>query len=228
MRVLQATEIEDVVCQIGVNVAPFFGTLLGLVRQGSSIEGDNDLDFCIPEESLREATFNLRENGWLEIRSIADSNGQVWLRTFQAPYGSDIVVDLYVFSKSEDKLVFRQHWLVENIEDPSEYLLVPSKQVEWLFEVSIKNVTLLGADPKVDALLCFLYSDCWRSPARKWIDYVVQVRDGIPEYHFVRPWLKIWRRAAFVVEGWLSGNPTMSFTFKRLISFAQRMGFPRY
>lgn len=185
---------------------PFFGTLLGIVRDRGFIRGDDDLDFAIPLDQLEIFLERLSDGGVVAIREQTQTRSDgirgVVRLDCEAIGVSKIRVDLYPFEVREGKAVFTQHWLAD-IEDPTTYLHVPLE----LMPASHQFLDVDRVPEEMELTLAFLYGRDWRIPQRKYVDYTVSISGGRPEYSRVPIAFRPLRQASL----WASRLPADNF-----------------
>lgn len=91
----------------GIHAFPAFGTLLGIVREGSLLPFDKDLDFGLPLSEMQRACSCLQKNGWKET---GNSFGMINPRALHHEE-LDISLDLFGFIvRGESKLPSTGFW----------------------------------------------------------------------------------------------------------------------
>ena len=158
----------------------FFGTLLGLVRDGDVIAGDDDVDLYVHEKDRDRALSVLSGNGVTIERDVFPNTTPYFTQCI-VPHG-DLCsyVDLYFFEADagHDQIVERWNFLGRP-EDPERTLHTPQALVYPLQPRRFFGHALnLPARP--EAVCAHLYGDDWRTPKAKGVDYKIAIQDNTP------------------------------------------------
>ncbi len=168
----------------GLGCAPFFGTALGLARNGNVIDGDDDIDLTCEVEVLDAATKIIQDNFSVALMvDMIDPISRAGARSFVLRFSDGLIhLDLYTFIILQGSHIFPVHWRDQRGE-PDKWLHVPSK-----LAVAFRGWGQKKFGPQDQcqmAKLCeFLYGPQWRTPLRKNIDYIHSVDQGTPK---IRP-----------------------------------------
>lgn len=139
----------------GVEYWVDFGTLLGLVRNGKPIIGDNDVDICVTNtpinhERIREALTHLSKK--------YTTTGLLHWNAYRI-IGRWTHVDIYISKTMGDRLV------IPDSEPIPSHLVFPLQQRELL----IKGILLPVSLPNnIHSVLDFRYGSDHMTPKRKW------------------------------------------------------------
>lgn len=183
-HVLQAGLLEIARPAKESGMIPFFGTLLGLVRDGGAIEGDDDLDFICPLDQVKTNAerLALAYDGQIRFGGFLDSSPYVATIRL-APAGKPITFDIFGYLEDGEHLVLPANWF--NIEGSNKHhLKLPSKLLFPLTEVNISGGQFLfPCSP--EETLAFLYGPKWQQPLSKGVHYSTKLIDGVPSvvYH---------------------------------------------
>jgi len=171
--------VAELLNRSGINWCVFFGTLLGLVRDGDVIKGDDDIDIYVPLEersalieALHREGFEWRQDPpnhseyFMQIKREVD--GEVGLIDFYFPDGAVLpgfLVDRWNFSASTAS--------------PKKFMHVPEGlvlpfQTCRLFDSNIR----FPAQP-IEAVE-WLYGETWRTPISKESKYRMTMVHNTP------------------------------------------------
>ena len=158
----------------------FFGTLLGLTRDGKPIDGDDDVDFYV------------NKNDYLSVRKLLNSIG-LKINYSEWPNHTDnfiqasgllenieIRVDFYFFDSDADENFLIEKW--NFAAQPNNHKLILKIPKPLIYPIVKKSY--LGNDicvPKHSDIICeFLYGIDWKIPKKKGVDYKVAIVGGRP------------------------------------------------
>jgi len=170
-RLLQKNKIEHFV---------FFGTLLGLTRDHSTIAGDDDVDFYVNKRFFGSVAKIIQDLG-VVIDSSKHPNESEWFLQVKTNIDNlDIQVDFYFYDTVSNKDYLLEYWnFPGRPSDINNVLKVPK-----VFVFPIRPTTYRGQEvniPNLPELICeFLYGINWRIPMRKKLDYVATTIGGRP------------------------------------------------
>lgn len=191
-------------------VVPFFGTLLGLARNGAPIDGDDDLDFATDTVRLRKISEAIKDDPKCKKIKIIESRVGLAHLSFEFDLENSraVQVDIFGYKCQEDVVVFPVHWRDEN-EDEKLWLRVPTsiKAIEAMLSRDANTGDSLHLHEDVDELLQYLYGDMWRTPLRKNVDYRVDMLEGKPTYTLYKPLKRLQRSKTYAVLVWLENHP---------------------
>lgn len=178
---------------------PFFGTLLGLAREGKPINGDDDVDLYLEDSCFHSVKQLLLAHPGVEIEHVDDNSPYLQIR-FDS--NRDVPVDLYFFRVIGVHLV--EKWNFAGLPNMRPlWMKTPSELIFPLREISLgedKFPVCLPNQP--EALLSFLYGKKWHLPRRKGADYFTLVLFGRP-WIFEGPLARIGIRVSRLL--WTSG-----------------------
>lgn len=143
------------------NVFPFFGTLLGIVRDGDIIEGDDDVDFYANVIFREEINDALSKAGFEIKNDFTDQACKYFTQAFRQIEGISTYVDIYFYEKNEELDYIIDRWNFMGHYNIPECWLNIKKNI--LFPLRTHN--FLGVDiliPNKPRKCCkFLYGQDW-------------------------------------------------------------------
>ena len=159
---------------------PFFGSLLGLVRDNGPIVGDDDVDIYVNKKDFTiiksiikdfgfEIDFGLRPNQTehlLQVKGILD--------------GKYHRIDFYFYDDESDPYFIQERWNFPGIPtDIKNVLRIPKPLIFPLKQIDYENIPI--SIPHSPEILCeFLYGVNWRTPQKKGMDYKIVMLGGRP------------------------------------------------
>lgn len=143
---------------------PFYGSLLGLIREGAPIEGDDDVDFLIESSKFGEVLTMLSNDPSCEILLEYSSGPFLQFKIKECP---NVPIDLYGFYFSKDGTKVSEDWNFNGVlMKPFFSLTFPKKLL-----LPLTRREILGSEywlPRESEELCRrLYGRSWRTPQLK-------------------------------------------------------------
>lgn len=183
-RVLQRCfdEISEIITPIGC--FPFFGTLLGLSRNGLMIQGDDDIDFACDSTLLDTAVEAVRSNfNVISQLDIVDGGTGAGAFSLILQFDGNLIhLDLYSFLSDDNFCTFPVHWTDQrNVSE--NWLTVPKQLMDACSNYSLMR-SLQFKTKELEELCKYLYGTRWTEPLRKNIDYIHTLEGGVPN---IRP-----------------------------------------
>ena len=156
----------------------FYGTLLGMERNNTIIEGDDDIDILIDINDKNQVLSLIKKNDDLKINE--NNSNKYFLQLNKKTNNILSCIDLY-FYINEDKndYIIEKHNFLSFIENPNysihipKDLIFPLKYSQMFKEVKVPN--------KPDRLCEYLYGPSWKSPLRKNSGYRMEIIDNKPK-----------------------------------------------
>lgn len=140
--------------EAGIKFSLIFGSLLGAVREGKSIKGDEDIDICVWDEKyLRDNLFSLNEKGLKLCRVIPE-------RVYSFRLNMSCYIDVYIISELRGIMSLPWRWYcvgIMGLETPRRFLSGWS-EIEFFGEKCT-------CPEKPERLLKFWYGSDWRIPS---------------------------------------------------------------
>jgi hypothetical protein len=157
----------------------FYGTLVGVMRDGKPVEGDDDIDIMVPAKYREQilALFLSDNTSDLEYDESRVIN--------QTPYFSQILmkiytvsvpIDFYFFDRSDTHVVDK--WSQSAWSRGITPLSIPIELIYPLKSVSVGNA-ILNVPRYPEACCEFIYGSEWRIPKSKWFHYETYLEDGV-------------------------------------------------
>ncbi len=178
---LALTQFSQALQRENIEHFVFFGTLLGLTRDGKPIAGDSDVDFYVNKKDF-QVLCNVLTSSGVEMDF---ENNPYHTKHFINISGTlneteEISVDFYIYDATTDNNFLLERWnFAAQPDDEASVLKIPKPLV---YPIEIK--TYLGqniAVPQCAEIICeFLYGINWRIPQRKGIDYGIVMMGGRP------------------------------------------------
>jgi len=145
----------------------FYGTLLGIEREGNLIEGDDDIDIFINIKHRDELLRRLKGCSLEFSSNIFPNNSKYFTQVFRCSAGFNSAIDFYFYTIDENKncLVDRFNFF-GRVDDKKFHLHVPTSLVFPLRENDQMGFTVFTPD-KVPELLTYVYGKNWITPLKR-------------------------------------------------------------
>ncbi|MCA8833514.1 MAG: LicD family protein, partial [Proteobacteria bacterium] len=161
----------------GIEHFVFFGTLLGLVRDGDIIPHDDDVDFYVPIEQ-RAAVIERLKTTDFSIGLNTDGKPEQPLCTVRAYKfidGMELDIDFYLYQSNPETDCIIERWNISGKPDNKDtHLHIPKSMI-----FPLKTQRFFDCDIAMPAKgedLCeFLYGKDWRTPLRKYTEYIPEI-----------------------------------------------------
>jgi hypothetical protein len=170
---------------------PFFGTALGIIRNGSVLPQDDDVDFILPFSSRKKLIDKLVQESSIRFKLVTD-----WIvQTSFTESREEILLDFYFFWDEGPDV--RLPWNFYGTPwRPETHLLVPKRILSELVTSSSGNFVASG-----DSIARYLYGDRWTEPMTKGIDYEIRLMKNRPRYIYPGPIGRFARKRVLNLEG---------------------------
>jgi hypothetical protein len=157
----------------------FFGTLLGLTRDGRPIDNDDDVDLYVNKrhfdtilEIIRSLEFNI------DLKK-KPNNTKSFLQAYGLLDEHLVRVDFYFYDNMSEKNYLVEHWnFAGKPFDKSRTLRIPKSLVYPLDKIQFQDFTI-SAPQQMEVICEFLYGQDWKTPRAR-SEYRVEVIGGRP------------------------------------------------
>lgn len=144
----------------------FFGTLLGLERDGDLIEGDDDIDFYVPMRERENLISKLADYGLSVKCDEAPNDTPYFLQARREIAGIEVLADFYLFEEIANEFLVDRWNFSGNVSYLDMSLHIPKKLIYPLQKREFfgQQVSL----PNRTRELCeFLYGSTWKQKLQK-------------------------------------------------------------
>jgi hypothetical protein len=156
---------------------PFFGTALGIIRNGTVLPEDDDVDFILPATNRQNLLSYLESD-----RTVTFTFFTEWIVQVSLQIEHEIVlIDFYFYWDEGD-----------DIRLPWNFYGTPWRQKTHLYVPKVLLSELIyepgvGFISKGNTLASYLYGKKWNTPLRKLIDYEINLKGNRPSYIYPGP-----------------------------------------
>jgi len=150
----------------------FFGTLLGIVRFKSPIQGDDDIDFLINKKDFSKLKKIMNENKFAIVKEDADYIGFNKVSLSEAH-----TIDFYGFDIDEEFIWLNKTFYANCLIKLDRHKLKIPQDI--IFETYTNNLNLkIPKHPK--KVLEYIYGEKWEIDLKKNIEYFIYFKKNIP------------------------------------------------
>jgi hypothetical protein len=164
----------------GVEHAVFFGTLLGLVREGRLVEYDDDIDIYVNSRHREEVVSRLFNLGYEIDFSSFPNKTKYFLQFSRAIDGLEGYIDIYFYDKDTDEEFIWDYWSwFGQAESPQTYLKVKKELFFPIRTMEFFGVTINVPNEK-NQIVEYLYGKHWNQPLKKGTEYKIKLINNKP------------------------------------------------
>ncbi len=156
----------------------FYGTLLGIVREGKILKNDDDIDILV---DIKNKTKVLKKIKNLKLFKINKKvSNKYFIQLIRVIENSKTFVDLYFYINNPNKTyLVEKHNFLSSIKLKTHFLHIPKKMV---FPIKEKKGYRDIHFPNKQKILCkFLYGQNWKKPLKKNFDYRMEIINHKPK-----------------------------------------------
>ena len=185
----------------GIEHCVFFGTLLGLIRDGRLIEGDDDVDIYVASHERDRVITRLEEAGLAVDLEYEENTTPHFLQVRRHVAGETGLLDFYFVEVIPERQIVLDRWnFMGRPEKENTHLHVPMKLLFPASAFAFGDTEVMVPNDPGEAVQ-FIYGPSWNVPLSKDGGYYVQVINNVPKT-FVGPTAKF-RREVFRFLGQL-------------------------
>lgn len=162
----------------------FFGTMLGIHREGDIIDGDDDCDFLVPSKLYSKIKKLFLSNGYI----VSNFDVKDHFTQFKSKIGdTEVLVDFYYYFDYDEEFIIDKWNFYGQPFNEQKWMLIPKK---YLFDFKkIKYKDSLIPIPKDPEYLCqYLYGERYKEKLTKSVDYQMMIINNKPK--IVYKWKK--------------------------------------
>ena len=165
----------------------FYGTLLGFIRDGMPIAGDNDVDILVNQNHHEEVKKIVKALGFKIDDTKYPNNTKFFLQADGKIDGHTVRVDFYFYDAQADQDFLLEYWNSHGEPKNYKYVLkIPKALIFPIKEQKFKDIEL--HTPCHSRVICeYLYGPTWKIPAKRKLDYADVCHGGrLINYKFLR------------------------------------------
>lgn len=156
--------ISKILNKNGVDFFPFYGTLLGLVREDSCIDGDDDIDLMVSYDD-RDRIYEIMSG--LGMKNT--DGGRNFLQFTYRIKDQPVIADFYLFEEEDEYLIERWNFFGRE-RDENYSVHFDKKQIFPLSKIEWRGVELkMPNDP--ESVVEYCYGKEWREKKSKATQY---------------------------------------------------------
>tara|TARA_B100000519_G_scaffold203404_1_gene226305 strand:- start:5515 stop:6096 length:582 start_codon:yes stop_codon:yes gene_type:complete len=160
----------------GVDYCVFYGTALGLHRDGDLIDGDDDVDLFVKDSDFENVDTLLKESGF---RSSQEVNGQpvfpgIFSQYYKIRESEICLLDIYFYHDVHEKFVVDKWNVCGRPDNKETFIIFPKDMIFDCHEVEFFGEKI--KTPKNPESLCrYIYGNRFREPLAKGSDYFQRI-----------------------------------------------------
>lgn len=157
----------------------FYGTLLGLVRDGKPIDGDDDVDIMVPRVLREELLLLLTSDphdGVVYDSSLDLNKTPYFMQIRKAFDGVDVLIDFYLFDLADGWVM--EKWTGAAWASGVKPLSIPAELIFPIKSISCGG-NILKSPAYAEACCELVYGRTWKFPKRKNVHYETYLEDGV-------------------------------------------------
>lgn len=156
--------ISKILNDNNIEYFPFYGTLLGLVREDSCIEGDDDIDIMVSYE-YREQIYKIMTN-----LGMKNTDGGRHFLQFTYRIGKQpVIADFYLFEEKEEYLI--EKWNFFGKEKDSRYNIHYDKKNIFPLKSKVWKGVEIKMPHSPEFLVEYCYGKKWKEKKDKGSEY---------------------------------------------------------
>ena len=165
----------------------FFGTLLGFIREGEPISGDDDVDVFVNKIHFDEIKKVIQKLDFVIDESNFPNTTKFFIQAKGQIKENDVTIDFYFYDSDADEDYIIEYWTGHSAPEKEDSILKIPKAL--IFPLNKRKFNGLELDvPHHSEVVCeYLYGISWRVPARYLIDYATFCHGGrLINYKFMK------------------------------------------
>jgi phosphorylcholine metabolism protein LicD len=174
-------EVSEILNKSEIDYSVFYGTALGIHREGDILSHDDDIDFIVNSIEIDKLANTFSNQNFTITVFVSNT----FLQISRVIDGEQSFVDFYSYQEiTTDILVDR--WNFRGIISDSNThlhiprnLLLPTQKLEY-------GESFIKIPNNIDGVCSFLYGTRYREKLIKGVDYITQVNNNKPNITYIR------------------------------------------
>lgn len=161
----------------------FYGTMLGIVREGDIIEHDDDIDILMNIDERDKLIDRLKRTDFdIDFTRPFNKKSKCFLQAHREIEEETVYVDFYFYENSCDNDYIIDRWNFRGAcNTPSKALHIPKELIYPIGSIEF-NGTSLKLPHRSEELCAFLYGETWRTPVKKNSEYTIEIENNKPKF----------------------------------------------
>lgn len=156
----------------------FFGTLLGITREGDLLEDDDDIDIYV-DINFRDQLISKLQSKYDIKLGEAPNNTNYFLQLKIPREGFNTFIDFYLFEKVNDRYIVEKYNFFGQLNPFDLELRVPLSLIYPIKKITFRDKEICVPFKPKD--ICkFIYGKNWKKPLNKNVDYRIDLFYGRP------------------------------------------------
>ena len=166
----------------GIEHFIFFGTLLGIARDGDIIPNDDDIDIYVDMNFRLEAISALSKNGFNILEGDHPNNSNYFLQLIIERENILTYVDFYFFDSSDKNYIIDKWNFIGKINSSAHEMHVPKDLIFPIKSYDYMN-NKISIPANMKELCLFLYGKKWSEPLKKGRQYSTVILNHKPKIY---------------------------------------------
>ncbi len=156
----------------------FYGTLLGLVREGKPIEGDDDVDILVNKNHFKEVKSIVKNLDFIIHEKRFPNTTNFFFQALGVIEDTNVVIDFYFYDSESDPEYILEYWNQNGTVDKKDSVLkIPNALIFPLNKKFFGDLEVYI--PRHSEVICeYLYGSKWRLPMSQRAEYAAVCQGG--------------------------------------------------
>ena len=156
----------------------FFGTMLGLHREGEVIDGDDDCDFLISSKLYDKVKKLFLSNGY-RLPNIHHDRKDIFTQFTTKIDHIEVLIDIYYYTDYNEEYVIDKWNFAGLYLDQHKWMLIPKKYLFDFKKLNYKNI-IINIPNNSEYICKYLYGERYKENLIKFVDYEMTIVNNKP------------------------------------------------
>ncbi len=174
-------EVSSILNESDIEYSVFYGTALGIQREGDILPHDDDIDFIVKDAEIDKISSLFTNRGFVKTVYFPG----LFLQISRNINGETSFVDFYSYREDVPGILIDRWNFRGYINRPETYLHIPKELLIPMKEFNYHG-HLIRVPNNIDEICSFLYGPRYREKLIKDVDYITQVKDNKPNITYIK------------------------------------------